>query len=188
MVLSYSPHNNLLENRGTMQRKLSLRKFFRLVREEMSLSFLLGSVPMALTAIANTKFVPTDYIKQLSPSDYVFWYFCLLFVLHIILSSILKQWGKPTIERRPTTNLLLKRTEQLSAGIHGVFRALAGSLPVGLSVILAEAGFVKGWEAVSAFTFGLSGFILFACIVMAFLTESVADKDLGYDSRSVEVF
>ncbi|HHX8306475.1 TPA: hypothetical protein ACVOZG_004626, partial [Vibrio diabolicus] len=175
-------------NRGVMKRRLSMRKIFRLIREELCFSFLLGSVPMGLTAVANTKFVPTDYIKQLSPSDYVFWYFCSLFVLHIILSSILKHWGKPTIERRPTTNLLLKRTEQLSAGIHGVFRALAGSLPVGLSVILAEAGFVNGWETVSAFTFGLSGLILIACIVMAFLTESVTDKDLGYDSRSVEVF
>ncbi|HHY0435700.1 TPA: hypothetical protein ACVU31_002489 [Vibrio parahaemolyticus] len=171
-----------------MKRKLSMRKFFRLVREELSFSFLLGSIPMGLTAITNTRFVPTEYIKQLSPSDYVFWYFCLLFVLHIILSAVLKHWGKPTIEQRPATKLLLKRTEQLSAGIHGVFRALAGSLPVGLSVVLAEAGFVNGWEVVSAFTFGLSGLMIFACIVMAFLAESVVDKELGYDASSVEVF
>ena len=171
-----------------MEFKRKFSYLFRLVREETFFSILLGGTPMLITAATNPRFVPTNYIQNLSPDDYVFWYFVSLFVLHIILSSLLKKWKKPKIEHRTVSKMLLRRTEQLSTAIHGVFRAIAGALPIGLYVLLEGIGFAKGWELVSSFTLILSTCMLVPCALMAFLSDVVADKDIGYDSSSAEIF
>ncbi|MEQ6346863.1 hypothetical protein [Vibrio cyclitrophicus] len=171
-----------------MRRKRKFSYFLRLFIEEAFFSILLGGAPMLIAAATTPKFVPTNYIQNLSPDDYVFWYFVSLFVLHIILSSLLKKWKKPKIEHREVFKILLRRTEQLSTAIHGVFRAIAGALPVGLYVLLEGIGFAKGWEQVTSFTVILATCMLIPCALMAYLSDAVADKDIGYDSSGAEIF
>ncbi|MCY9805340.1 hypothetical protein OTK51_18105 [Vibrio scophthalmi] len=143
-----------------------LKDMFAIFINELGLVFFTGFIPMFIVKWTQPAFDPSLYLRDLSPSDPLVYYSFSLFVLQLFLSFFCHNYPSKSIEKRDKLDKFFHFFAQLSSGIQGIYRALAGGLLAGISIIMHEIGFAKGWYIVSGFTIGFAFIIILMCVFM----------------------
>ncbi len=107
---------------------------------EAIVSFALGAIPIILTFIARGENQMLDRLAALKPSDDIFIYFCALLLLHGTVCLISWWCFKSSDNIGTIINFAHSVTEQIGFGIHGIYRAITGAVPMALLLLIYRHG------------------------------------------------
>ncbi|WP_210464225.1 hypothetical protein [Vibrio crassostreae] len=142
---------------------------------EILLSFLLGSVPMLLVS-NQPEFSATKSLASLNPGDVVVYYFFYLLCIHTFVWFVNRQ----VLKTNHTISVFFQElhgfTHKLGFAIHGIYRVLAGAVPMAMWFELDMLGLVQGWQAITVFSMALAISSLIASVVLARATEYTAPR------------
>lgn len=142
---------------------------------EMLLSFLLGSVPMLLVS-GQPDFSAAKSLASLDPGDIVVYYFFYLLCIHTFVWFVNGQILKTNHTISVFFQQLHEFTHKLGFAIHGIYRALAGAVPMAIWFELNRLGLVQGWQAVTVLSITLAISSLTASVALARATEYMAPR------------
>lgn len=142
---------------------------------EILLSFLLGSVPILLVS-NQPEFSATKSLASLNPGDIVVYYFSYLLCIHTFVWFVNRQ----VLITNHTISVFFQKlhefTHKLGFAIHGIYRVLAGAVPMAMWLELDRLGLVQGWQAITVFSMTLAISSLTASIALARATEYTAPR------------
>ncbi|ENP0863074.1 hypothetical protein ACM6VE_001062 [Vibrio parahaemolyticus] len=142
---------------------------------EILLSFLLGSVPMLLVS-DQPEFSATKSLASLNPGDIVVNYFLYLLCIHTFVWFVNRQVLKTSHTISVLFQELHEFTHKLGFAIHGIYRVLAGAVPMAIWFELDMLGLVQGWQTITVFSMTLALSSLTASVALAKATEYTAPK------------
>lgn len=142
---------------------------------EILLSFLLGSVPMLLVS-NEPEFSAIKNLASLNPSDIVVYYFFYLLCIHAFVWFV----NKKVLKTNHTISVLFQNfhefTHKLGFAIHGIYRVLAGAVPMAMWFELERLGLVEGWQVITIFSLSLAISSLTMSVLLAKAAEHTAPK------------
>ena len=142
---------------------------------EILLSFLLGSVPILLVS-NQPEFSATKSLASLNPGDIVVYYFSYLLCIHTFVWFVNRQ----VLITNHTISVFFQKlhefTHNLGFAFHGIYRVLAGAVPMAMWLELDRLGLVQGWQAITVFSMTLAISSLTASIALARATEYTAPR------------
>ncbi|MFQ2905871.1 MULTISPECIES: hypothetical protein [Aeromonas] len=145
------------------------------LKAEVLYSFLLGSVPVIL-ARNQPGFSAIKALASLDPGDVVFNYFLYLLCIHLVIWFVNVQVLKTNQSLSNVFKKLHGLTYNLGFAIHGIYRALAGAVPVAMFFELEKHGLTQGWQRVTILSVVLAISCLFASVVLSKTTEYTAPR------------
>ncbi|QMV16160.1 hypothetical protein [Vibrio spartinae] len=147
----------------------------KVLATEILLSFLLGSVPILLVS-NQPEFSATKSLASLNPGDIVVHYFFYLLCIHTFVWFVNRQ----VLKTNHTISFLFQQlhefTHKLGFAIHGIYRVLAGAVPMAMWFELDRLGLVQGWQAITVFSMTLAISSLTASVALARATEYTAPR------------
>ncbi|WAF96170.1 hypothetical protein NUT31_06875 [Aeromonas sp. BC14] len=147
------------------------------LKTEILFSFLLGSVPMFL-ARNQPDFSAVKTLASLNPGDLIFNYFLYLLCIHFVVWFVNNQVLKTNQLLSNVFQKLHEFTHKLGFAIHGIYRALAGAVPVAMVFELEKHGLIQGWQEITMLSIVLSLACLFASVILSKATEYTAPRIL----------
>ncbi|NRF31097.1 hypothetical protein [Vibrio coralliilyticus] len=142
---------------------------------EILLSFLLGAVPMLLVS-NQPEFSATKSLATLTPGDIVVNYFLYLLFIHTLVWFVNRQVLKTSQTISVFFHKLHEITHKLGFAIHGIYRVLAGAVPIAMFLELDRLGLVQGWQAITVLSMTLAIASLFASVALSKATEYTAPR------------
>ncbi|ENM3767891.1 hypothetical protein V9R55_003443 [Vibrio cholerae] len=142
---------------------------------EILLSILLGSVPMLLVS-NQPNFSATKSLASLNPGDIVVNYFLYLLCIHAFVWLVNRQVLKTSHVVSVLFQELHEFTHKLGFAIHGIYRVLAGAVPVAMWFELDRLGLVQGWQAITILSMTLAISSLLASVALSKATEHTAPR------------
>lgn len=137
-----------------------------LLKIEILLSFLLGSIPMIL--IRNQPdFSVQKALASLNPGDLVVNYFSCLLGIHFFVWFVNRLIFKNNNTLSNTFQRLHEFTHKLGFALHSIYRALAGAIPVAMILELEKHGITQGWKAITILSVFLSISFFFASLLLS---------------------
>lgn len=154
------------------------------LKVEVLFSFLLGSAPMIL-ARNQPDFSAIKTLASLNPGDLIFNYFLYLLCVHFVVWFVNRQVLKTNQLLSSVFQKLHEFTHQLGFAIHGIYRALAGAVPVAMVFELEKHGLIQGWQKITMLSIVLALSCLFASLILSKATEYTAPRTLLFGKGGV---
>ncbi|WP_438462134.1 hypothetical protein [Marinomonas sp. PE14-40] len=136
------------------------------MKTEILLSFLLGSMPIVL-ARNQQDFSAVKILASLNPGDFIVKYFVYLLCIHLVVWFV----NQRVLKTNQTLSLFFQKlhefTYKLGFAIHGIYRALAGAVPVAMVFEIEKYGFAQGWKVITVYSVVLSIICLCASLALS---------------------
>lgn len=142
-----------------------------IILREIIVATALGGIPVAVTFATSGETEMLRRLTTLKPSDDVFLYFAALLALHGVVYLLNRWWLKPNDSISAAANFAHNITEQIGFGIHGIYRAVTGAVPMALGLLIYQHGLTGAASAI-AFSVILVVGGLFMCWALSLLNEN----------------
>lgn len=141
-----------------------------LISKEILISLALGGAPIAVTFGVGGDSQMLTRLATLKPSDEIFLCFSGFLLLHLLVWLLNKWWLKRSERAANILNYCHAITEQIGFGIHGMYRAITGAVPVSLFILVRHHG-PTGATQVTLLSAILVSSSLFMCCLLSQLNE-----------------
>ncbi|MGE5452179.1 MAG: hypothetical protein ACM3VZ_10100 [Acidobacteriota bacterium] len=138
--------------------------------QEIIVSFLLGGVPLLIASRESDSAQLLRRLASINPGDGIFLYLLALFCLHLLVYAINKWLYKPNEQVASFVDWLHGLTHKVGFGILGIYRSVAGAIPMAILVLLARKG-AHGAAQATALSVILVLATLCGCVWLSALNE-----------------